>query len=75
MADFTMGVTHDVSKSDTANDKFDWLMVTTTAGSVVVLHEGGNVTTLAAPPVGVWLPMTNGLAIKTASTAVGFMVA
>lgn len=73
MANFEQGITHDVVLSDTANDKFDWIMVTGTAGSVVVMHDGGNTTTLVAVPVGVWIPVSKGLNVTTASTAVGIM--
>lgn len=73
MANFDLGITHDITLSDTANDKFDWIMVTGTAGSVIVEHEGGNTTTLSAVPVGVWVAVSKGLNVTTASTAVGIM--
>ena len=74
MANFDQGVTTDLVKSDTANVNFDWFMVTTTAGSVVLDSNGGNSVTLASVPVGVWIPSANATNIKVASTAVGFMV-
>lgn len=73
MANFELGSTHDITLSDTANDNFDWVMVTGTTGSVIVQHEGGNTTTLASVPVGVWIPVSKGLNVTTASTAVGIM--
>ena len=73
MANRQLGRTHDVAKSDTPNDAFDWVIVGT-AGSLVVEHVGGEVTTLAAVPANQWIPMSNGTNIKAASTAVGFMV-
>lgn len=65
----------DLAKSNTKNDNFSWLMVTTTAGSVIVGREGGNETTLANVPVGQWIPVGQGLYVTTASTAAGIMVA
>lgn len=69
------GATRDLSQSDTANDDFSWLMVVTTAGSVIVDQIGGNTTTLASVPVGVWLPVGRATNVRTASTAVGIVVA
>ena len=64
----------DLAKSDTANDRFSWIMVTVAQGSVVLLQEGGNTTTLAEVPIGVWIPVGTALAVTTASTADGLMV-
>ena len=74
MSNFDMGSVKDLAKSDTDNALFNWVMVTTTTGSVIVDQEGGNSITLAAVPVGVWVPVGKGTNIKIASTAVGFMV-
>ena len=69
------GAARDLAQSNTPNDRFDWLMVVTTAGSVIVDQDGGNTNTLASVPVGVWIPMSNGTNVATASTAVGIVVA
>lgn len=74
MANKDLGVSQDLAKSDTPNAKFDWVMVVTTSGTLVVDHDGGNTTTLASVPTNVWIPMSNGTNIQTASTAVGFVV-
>jgi len=74
MADFNMGSTKDLAKSDTPNAVFNWVMVTTTSGSVIIDQEGGNQITLAAVPVGVWVPTGKATNITIASTAVGLMV-
>lgn len=65
----------DLTPSDSVRTDFQWLMVTTTAGTVVMDTEGGDEITLAAMPVGVWTPVGRMSRVKTASTAVGFMVA
>lgn len=70
-----IGQARDLSKSDTPNDNFNWCIVTTTSGSLVVGSKGGNIITLANVPVGVWIPVGNATNITTASTAVGLMVA
>lgn len=70
-----IGQARDLTKSDTPNDKFTWCLVTTTAGSLVVHSVGGNISTLASVPVGVWIPVGNAINIATSSTAVGLMVA
>jgi hypothetical protein len=64
-----------VAPSDTVRTDFGWFMVTDVAGSVVYENVGGNVVTLANVPVGVWLPVGSAIRIRTASTAVGFIVA
>lgn len=69
-----VGQARDLSKSDTANDKFSWLMVTGSTGSVILDLVGGNEVTLAAVPVGVWIPVGNATNVTTSSTASGFMV-
>lgn len=70
------GAARDLAASDTKNDSgFSWILVTTTAGSVVVDQVGGNTTTLATVPLNVWIPVGNATNIQTSSTAVGFMVA
>ncbi len=74
MALIKMGTAQDLTQSNSPNAKFDWIMVVGTTGSVVVDHTGGNTTTLAAVPVGVWIPMSGGTNVQTASTAVGIMV-
>lgn len=74
MATKNLGTTHDLTKSDTANDRFNWVMVTTTTGTLVIGQEGGNVITLASVPVNVWIPVGEATHIKTASTATGLMV-
>ena len=74
MANFDLGSSRDLAQSDTANDEFNWLMVVTTAGSVVYNQAGGNEITLASVPVGVWIPVGNATNVKTTSTAVGIMV-
>jgi hypothetical protein len=74
MANFDMGSTKDLAKSDTPNAEFNWIMVTTTAGSLIVGKKGGNVTTLADVPVGIWVPVGDATNIETGSTAVGLMV-
>ena len=74
MANYLEGATKDLAESDTPNAKFKWLMVTTTAGSVIVDQVGGDSTTLASVPVGVWIPVGNATNVKIASTAVGLMV-
>ncbi len=75
MGHYLEGSARDLAESDTVNDQFNWLMVTTTAGSVVYGQVGGNEITLAAVPVGVWIPVGNATHVKIASTAVGLMVA
>ena len=70
-----IGTTRDLAKSDTENDQFKWVMVTTTAGSLVVGHTGGLETTISVAPVGAWLPVGNAIYVKTTSTAVGLIVA
>lgn len=74
MANFEMGATRDLAKSDTPNDVFNWVMVTTTSGSVIIDQDGGNSITLASVPAGVWVPVGNGTNIQTGSTAIGLMV-
>lgn len=64
-----------LTPSDITVNNFSWFMVTSTAGSVVYEQIGGNVVTLPAIPVGVWMPAGNAFRIRTASTAVGFVVA
>lgn len=70
-----IGTARDLTKSDTANDDFKWVMVTGSTGSVIVSQKGGNDVTLAVVPVNVWVPVGNATNLKIASTAVGFMVA
>lgn len=70
-----IGQARDLSKSNTPNDKFNWCLVTTTAGSLVIQQVGGNQTTLANVPIGVWIPVGNATNILTSSTASGLMVA
>lgn len=65
----------DLAKSDTPNDNFNWVMVTTTSGSLVIGKEGGNETTLSSVPIGVWIPAGNATHVTLASTAAGLMVA
>lgn len=74
MATFNLGAARDLSKSDTPNDRFNWVLVVTTTGSLVFDQEGGNTTTLASVPVNVWIPVGNATNIQTSSTAVGLMV-
>ena len=63
------------TKSDTnGTTQYNWLMVTTTAGDVV-LQNGSGSWTLSAVPVGVWIPCEPFLTVKDASTAAGFLVA
>lgn len=70
------GAARDLALSDTKNDTgFSWVMVTGTAGSVIVNQVGGNQTTLASVPIGVWVPVGQGTNVRIASTAVGIMVA
>lgn len=64
-----------INKSNTPNDQFGWLLVTSTAGSVIFNVLGGNQVTLPSVPTGVWIPVGNATNIMTASTAVGFLVA
>jgi len=71
----SIGASRNVVKSDTPNDKFDWVLVTTTAGSLVIGQEGGNEITLNDVPVGVWLPVGKAQYIATSSTASGLIVA
>ena len=73
MANFNFGTTRDYTKSDTADDAFNMVMVGT-AGSLVVGQEGGNEITLAAVPANQWIPVGNATHIKVASTAAGIMV-
>lgn len=68
------GLSRDLAKSDTANDEFNRLMVTTTAGSVVYNTNGGNTYTVTVAPVGVWIPVGNATNVRVASTAVGLIV-
>lgn len=68
------GQARDLSKSDTANEKFNWIMVTGSTGSVILGLEGGNSVTLSSVPVGVWVPVGNATNVTTASTATGLMV-
>ncbi len=75
MANYLEGATRDLAESNTPNDQFNWLMVTTTAGSVIIDQDGGNTTTLASVPVGVWIPTGKATNVQTGSTAVGLMVA
>jgi hypothetical protein len=64
-----------LAPSDSTTDDFGWFMVTDVAGSVVYEQRGGNTVTLANVPVGVWMPVGSAFRIRTASTAVGFIVA
>jgi hypothetical protein len=64
-----------LTPSDTNVTFFSWLLVTGTAGTVVYEQAGGNVITLPAVPIGVWMPAGNAIRIRTASAAVGFIVA
>lgn len=73
MANFNFGTTVDLTKSDTANARFNMVLVTT-AGSLVVGQTGGNVITLASVPANVWIPVGDATHITTASTADGIMV-
>mgnify|MGYP003663230672 FL=1 len=68
-----LGTTRDVVKSDTPNDRFNMVMVTTT-GTLDFDQEGGNNIVLASVPSGVWVPVGNATNIRTASTATGVMV-
>ena len=68
------GAAQDLTQSDSSVDSFNWLMVTTTGGSVIIDQVGGNQTTLSAVPVGAWVPVGNAIRVRTASTAVGIMV-
>jgi hypothetical protein len=74
MANFNLGLTQDLAESDTANAEFNWVMVTTTAGSLIIGTAGGDEITLASVPVGVWIPVGEATHVKIASTAVGLMV-
>lgn len=70
-----IGQARNLSKSDTPNDKFNWCLVTDSAGSLVIGSSGGNDVTLSNVPVGVWIPVGNATHILTTSTAIGLMVA
>ena len=70
-----IGQSRNISTSDVANDRFGWLMVTGTAGSVVYGSQGGNETTLTNVPVGVWVPVGVATHITSSSTATDFIVA
>lgn len=74
MSNFDMGSTNDLAKSDTANAVFNWVMVVTSPGSLIIGKDGGNTVTLASVPVGVWVPVGNATNIETGSTAVGLIV-
>lgn len=75
MANSNLGLSRDLAKSDTANDPgFNWLMVTGTAGSIVLNTAGGDEKTLSSVPLNVWIPVGRSFNVKTASTAVGIMV-
>lgn len=69
-----IGTARDITKSDTPNDRFNMVMVTTTSGSLNFDQEGGNNIVLASVPIGVWIPVGTATNIRTASTAVGLMV-
>lgn len=69
-----IGTARDITQSDTPNDRFNMVMVTTTSGSLDFDQEGGNNIVLASVPVGVWIPVGTALNIRTSSTAVGLMV-
>ena len=69
-----LGTTRDAVTSDTPNDQFNMVMVTTTSGSVSFDQEGGNTVVLTFVPVGVWVPVGNATNINTESTATGLMV-
>lgn len=71
----SLGSSRNLTPSDVANDNFSWILITTTAGTLVYTAVGGNVVTLVDAPVGVWLPVGNATNINTASTAAGFIVA
>ncbi len=70
----TIGASRDLTASDTPNDRFNWLMVTTTAGDVTYDTEGGNSYTMTNVPVGVFIPVGKATNVQTSSTAVGFVV-
>lgn len=70
-----IGTSRNISTSNTPNDRFSWVLVVTTAGSLVLDQEGGNEITLASVPVNVWMPVGKCTNIKTTSTAAGFIVA
>ena len=69
------GAARDIALSDTPNDSFSWVLVTTTSGSLIIDQKGGNSTTLSSVPLGVWIPVGFATNIQTGSTAVGVMVA
>lgn len=69
-----IGTAHNITKSNTPNDRFNMVMVTTTTGTLDVDQEGGNNVVITSVPVGIWIPIGNGINIRTASTAVGILV-
>lgn len=69
------GAARDATLSDVPNGSFNWAMVGTTAGSIIYNSTGGNQTTITNAPVGVWIPLGNATNIRTASTAIGIIVA
>ena len=74
MANFDMGRSHDAVQSDTPNDHFNWILVTT-AGAVAILDVGGDTNVLADVPAATWIPVGDAVAVKsTGTTATGIMV-
>ena len=69
-----IGTAHEVVKSNTPNDTFTMLLVTTTVGTVHFDQIGGNDIELTDVPVGVWIPVGNAINVRTTSTAVGIVV-
>lgn len=63
-----------LTKSDTPNDNFTWVLVTTTAGTLEIESEGGNIRTITNVPTGVFLYVGNATNVRTASTAAGLIV-
>ncbi len=68
-----MGTTRDLTKSDTAGEQFNMILVSI-AGSLIIDQVGGNTVTLTDVPANVWIPVGRATNVQTGSTALGLMV-
>lgn len=73
----SVGAARDLAPADSDTLPFAMLMVTGSAGSVVIRRRNGDTTTLASVPVGVWVPVgENAVGVNsTGTSASGIMVA
>ena len=70
-----VGTARDLVKSNTTIDHFSMIMVTDSSGSIIYNQEGGGQITITNALAGVWIPVGQAIRVRTASTAVGLVVA